>query len=91
MLITLTEKEIMEAVAKYIGDSYEIHKSKFIAGRAGSGNRLELDVEKVNVIEPIIKEEVIEDVPNVVEEVDVPPFEPDEPNKSDGPIFSKID
>ncbi len=44
MLVTLTEKELTQAVTNFLSDSYTIESLKFTVGRNGSGTRAEVEV-----------------------------------------------
>jgi len=92
MIITLTEQEMIEAVTSYIGSEYSINNSRFIAGRGGSGNRLELDVTKTAIkVDPLKAKE--ETLVVVEDDDDSVPFEVDEPKEviKVGPVFAKLD
>ena len=49
MIIILEEKEIISAVKEFVGKDYNVKEVKITSGRT-SGNRIELEVEKLNKV-----------------------------------------
>lgn len=71
MVITLTENEISQAIAAFLGNSYTLNNVKFTVGRSGSGTRAEVDVSVVGYTAT-----AVESIPCSSEVIGVPSSEP---------------